>query len=151
MGAVFKYCCFKLIEVSTKRATVQLRPKSFSWPPLSPPAPSMTSIKQALLKSTLGIFAIPQVDGSQLWSHSVSWCGWCPGIIVTPSVGARHTAQTHAGGLGHEAPSQPAQRQAGRGRAGGCAQCEQRIDLAGPPPPTWTWKCRLTVRMGRVA
>lgn len=33
---------------------------------------------------------------------------------MTPSVGARHTAQTHAG-AGLCAPSQPAQRQAGRG------------------------------------
>lgn len=116
----------------------------FRVPTQPTPHPARSKSKQALLKSTLGeSLCPPMAGGSEFWSCNSFWCGWCP---VTPSVGARHAAQTHAG-LGYGAPK-PASPEAS---GAGCAQQEQRSDLGGPPPPTWTWKCRLTVRMGRVA
>jgi len=69
-----------------------------------------------------------------------------PGLPRTPSVGARHPAQTDAGWAVH-----PLGREASRGARDASAQEQPVLARPVPPPPTWTWKCRLTVRMGRAA
>lgn len=90
------------------------------------------------------------------WLSPSAWRVWLvlwgvesgsfPGLPRTPSVGARHPAQTDAGWA-----VRPPGREASRGARDASAQEQPVLARPVPPPPTWTWKCRLTVRMGRAA
>lgn len=112
--------------------------------------------------SPLGTFPVPQSGGSEVfWRETrvpgaaesiplvgVAGAAW-GGPSGTPSVGARHPAQT-------DARAEPCTRPARTERQAEARELQAQegqpvLERPVPPPPTWTWKCRLTGRMGRVA
>lgn len=137
---------------------------------LSPPCyptPSIFWIKEALLRmSAFRSFHIPQSGGSEFFqmhsfpgvaAPSPQGCGWCWGVqrLAPTQESLRHlvwepgTLHRQTRGWGMHPPSRPR----GKQRRTKCKRKRSNLSWGAqfPPPPTWTWKCRLTVRMGRVA
>lgn len=116
--------------------------------------------------SVFGAFHIPQSGGSEFfWMHNFRGVAWVYLRGVAGAGGVQRLAPTQES-LGHlvwepgtlhrqthgwvmHPPSQPR----GKQRRTKCKRKKSNLSWGArfPPLPTWTWKCRLTVRMDRVA